>query len=323
MSQPSAETEGLAEFDRFIEQARALPVGAVSAFRLDPAVALQNVRDAVASVSEAGEGTLAAELPRFDVSSLERAPALALAVAYASRRAASTAGRGTLALIAEATNARGKLLAAAEAFARAGLVPTGRVDKIRAGHGSIDAAQDCVDLAALFSEYAQAIRGKSPVSTPEVRRAAEVGAQLLEVLVPKAGAQAERTVIAEDVDRLGSLLVAAHGDLRRAAFWLYGEEAEQCAPRLGSRIAKRRKAPLRVARVAPPASSARAASTSTSVPASSMAAARSEPASGPQTAGASAAAPPARRETAPVKTEGRRKAASTGAVIAVAPIAVK
>ena len=59
----SEDTEGLAQFNRLLPEARALDKTAVKAFRTDPVIALQNVTDGVRAVIEVGEPRLAAELP--------------------------------------------------------------------------------------------------------------------------------------------------------------------------------------------------------------------------------------------------------------------
>ena len=43
----------------------------------------------------------------------------------------------------------------ADALVVAGLFPLDRVKKIRAGSGLLDMAQDCLDLATLFFQYAR------------------------------------------------------------------------------------------------------------------------------------------------------------------------
>ncbi|MFO0588298.1 MAG: hypothetical protein U0441_12190 [Polyangiaceae bacterium] len=57
--------------------------------------------------------------------------------------------------------------------------------RARQGRGSIDAAQDAVDLAALFREFAAAVRGKTPVTAEMLKEAADLGTELLLALKPK------------------------------------------------------------------------------------------------------------------------------------------
>jgi hypothetical protein len=145
---------------------------------------------------------------------------------------------GTLGLLAEATTLRAKLLTAAEALAASGLLPEAKVKKIRQGNGGIDRAKDCVELAALFKENADAIRGKSPVSAADVKRAAELGTQLLDVLKPKGSRRSAKTKeqreAIEDRDRLGTLLVRRYDASRRAAGWFFGAKADELVPPIGS-----------------------------------------------------------------------------------------
>lgn len=239
------ETEGLAQFNRHVAEARALDKKSVAQVIVDPVLALQNVSAGVDAVSGVGAARLRNELPAFDAALLSRAKELALAFAYAARRAAQVEGPKVVGDIKDATEARAILLAAANAAARAGLVPLAKVKKIQEGRGPIDVARDCVDLAALFTEHAEALRGKTPVTAADARRAGELGARLLGTLRPK-GKKAERSPEQKDAgrdrDALGTLLSRTYAEVRRAAGWLFGDEADTIAPRLGSRSDARKKA---------------------------------------------------------------------------------
>lgn len=245
MPEETEGTEGLAQLERFMPEAATLEDRDVKTFCVDPVLALQNATDGTEAVLAVGEARLRAELPALDIEKVRRIPDVALAVSYAVRRVEAAGGPGTLGLLREATALRGKLLAAAQAFAKAGLVPEAKVKKIQQGRGAIDMAKDCVDLAALFTENAEAIRGKSPVAAAEVRRAGEVGAELQAVLKPKGSPRspkpAEVKAAAKDRDRLGTLLAKDYDRVRRAAAWLFGAEADALAPPLGLRSAARRR----------------------------------------------------------------------------------
>jgi hypothetical protein len=235
-------SEGQDEFEAFIDEARASKV--VGVFRLDPVVAQQNVDDGVATLRAVGDARIRRELPTFDLKSIDRAEKLARAVAFAARRAEQTTGEKSGPLIAEVTKLRAKLLTAAVAFAAQGLIPQDKVDKIREGTGPIDAAQDCVDLAALFKKHAAKLEGKSPVAPADITRAAALGAELLGKLRPKGSRRAvrskEQQAASRDRDALGTLLAVTYDPLRRAGKWLFGADSDDVPP-LGSRTVTRKK----------------------------------------------------------------------------------
>ena len=201
-------------------------------------IALQNASDGVDALLEVGEARLAAELPVLSLDHLKGLVDLAIATSYAVRRVENLTSPSSLPLLKEATALRGKLLPAAVALAAAGVLPAAQVNKIRRGKGAIDRAKDCVDLAALFTENAEAIRGKSPVTAAEVKRAGEVGAALLNVLKPKGSPRdtksKELREAVEDRDRLGTLLAQRYAPVRRAGAWFFGDEVGDHVPVLGS-----------------------------------------------------------------------------------------
>lgn len=232
------DTEGLAQFNRLLPEARALPKDVVKTFRIDPVIALQNASDGVEAVLGVGEARLAAELPFLSLDELKEIVDLAIATSYAVRRVENFTAPGSLPLLKEATALRAKLLSAAVALAAAGLLPAAKVNKIRKGRGAIDRAKDCVELAAFFKENAEAIRGKSPISAAEVKRAGEVGAELLNVLKPKGSTRDPKTKEQKDAiadrDRLGTLLAQRYDPVRRAGGWLFGADIDDHVPLLGS-----------------------------------------------------------------------------------------
>jgi hypothetical protein len=141
---------------------------------------------------------------------------------------------------------------------QARLLPAAVVAKIREGHGGIDTAGDCVALAALFQKNATALRGKTPVTKPEIVEAAEVGSRLLAVLQPKkarrrppAREQMENTVAR---DRLWTLFERTWEDhVWRSGAWLFGRAVDQHVPPLQSRVATRRSKPATPAAPVPAA----------------------------------------------------------------------
>lgn len=244
----AAEVTGSQEHhDRFLPQALALEPRDVRPFRLDPSLAFHNVKRAADALLPF-EARLRAELPAVDVAQLRELPDLALALCFAASQV--DRGGGTSKQLASplrrAYELRETLLTSARALAVAGVVPAREVDKIQEGRGSLDAAQDNVDLAAFFTRHAAAVRGKTPITAALIAEAAKLGTDLLKVLRPRSAkrdrspaAALQQTLDARD--RLATLVTQRHDLARRAAYWLWGETFDQHVPALQARAAKPRK----------------------------------------------------------------------------------
>lgn len=216
-------------FDRFLPQASALAAKDILVCRADPSLVFHNVNQGAAALL-AERGRIASELPKVDVVRIGELPALALAVAFAASQVNRTqqTNEALAKNLAQAHPLRRKLLASATALAEAGLLASGDVEKIRKGQGHIDAASDLVALAALFAKSAKAIAGKSPVTAADVKRADALGTELLATLKPasakKTGARPGADA-ADARDRLWTLLVQRHDEVRRAGAWIFGVPA--------------------------------------------------------------------------------------------------
>ncbi|WP_437681947.1 hypothetical protein [Sorangium sp. So ce131] len=123
----------------------------------------------------------------------------------------------------------------AEALARRGLLDAETVAEIRAGQGHIDTANDLVALSALFGASWPEIAGKTAATEEEVKRAGEIGPQLLAALgVREHGKGPGPTEAADKRARAFALLVHAYDQTRRAVAYLRWNEgdAETIAPSL-------------------------------------------------------------------------------------------
>lgn len=248
--EPLPETsEGSADaYERFIQDAMALAAGKeIPTFRGDPVLAFHNVKDGVAAVM-AHKERLKKELPTLDLAPLEALPALADAVLYADSRAVAMAGKKSdvAALRTEARGLRRFLLLSADALVAAGLVESGRVEKIRAGSGLTDMAQDCLDLVALFRDHRALLKGKTAVTSAQLEAADRVGRALRNAVRPSTS----RAVVSPSappevtpLDALGYLLRQRHTDLWRAGAWLFGPAVDQHVPPLYARKHKPRTPP--------------------------------------------------------------------------------
>ena len=178
----------------------------------------------------------------------EAYPIWALGVLFAANRIDRTSTGAIGELQARASALRSLLLTSADALAQAGVLSMRDIDKIRAGRGWIDAATDCIELAALFRNNAAALRGKTAVTAAQVMESARVGTELLGRLKPKGTPKTSNGLKAEvDLrDRFWTLLVNRYEVLRRAGGWLFGmDHMDENVPAIQSRQrTKTKKAPL-------------------------------------------------------------------------------
>jgi hypothetical protein len=229
-------------YDTYLPAASALAASAVLPFRTDASLAYHNVSTGVASLL--ARQADAEALPGIDVASLSALPDQCLALAYAAGLALQANGGsdGAVAtLFAQASALRRKLFNGADALVDAGLLPATNVAALHAGKGKLDAANDLVGLAGLFTKNAAAIRGKTAVTAAEVAQAAQLGSQLQAMLAPT-GAKKQRGADAASTanvrDRMWTLVKQGHDALWRACAYLYGhQEIDARVPPLQSHAA--------------------------------------------------------------------------------------
>ncbi|WP_437969511.1 hypothetical protein WMF04_09510 [Sorangium sp. So ce260] len=116
-----------------------------------------------------------------------------------------------------------------------GLLNAETVAAIRAGQGHIDTANDLLALSALFSGSWSEVAGKTAATEEEVKRAGEIGPQLLAALgVREHGKGPGPTEAADKRARAFALLVHAYDQTRRAIAYLRWNEgdADTIAPSL-------------------------------------------------------------------------------------------
>jgi hypothetical protein len=230
------------------------PVGArlaeeeVQSFRGDPRLVLVNVKRGVEAVCGAEEQVRAARehLPKLPVNGVLELPDLARALLFAARQVPSrTASPKEIEKALEETSGpREDLLKQAELFVRRGLLDKQRVKDIRKGSGKFDMAEDGMALAALFAEHAEALKGRHPFTAEEIEQLRRTSEWLIDNLNP-AGARAEskkrgRSPAEDARDRLWTLVVRRHEHLRKIAYYFHGDEWEEVAPRLLSRVKGRK-----------------------------------------------------------------------------------
>ena len=146
---------------------------------------------------------------------------------------------GTIAKLRKTAGAlRDVLLSNAVALMKAGALPAPDVQRIVKGKGGTDVAQDCVDLAHLFTVNAAALKGKTVITQAQTDEARSVGDELLRLLKPKnapskSTSQQSPAVVARD--QLGALLGAQHqAQVRRAGMWIWVDDVDAHVPPLQS-----------------------------------------------------------------------------------------
>ncbi|WP_437516454.1 hypothetical protein [Sorangium sp. So ce1099] len=233
---PSAPPQAAAAFDKALAEIEALSPDRLIPVNLD----VPRVVSQVLGVSPGLLGlrpAIAEHLPTFEIALLDRLETYALAAWYAHLLSLSSGDveSALKPLLAEAAPLRENLLGDAEALARRGLLDAEAVADIRAGQGYIDTANDLVALSALFSASWSEIAGKTAATEEEVKRAGEVGPQLLAALgVREHGKGPGPTEAADKRARAFALLVRAYDQIRRAVAYLRWDEgdADEIAPSL-------------------------------------------------------------------------------------------
>ncbi len=230
-----------AAYAYFLAEAQALQAERVRVCRTDLALAQNNLALGLSAV-EPELARLRKELPALPVAELPALPALLAAVRHATARISELqtgSGEGFEARYARARALREPLLDFAEVLVQRSLLPAGRVSRIRAGTGSYDAGQDCIDLADLFTEFAAALKNKSPFDAAYLAETRAAGLALTGITTPTGGRSSEGPELVAAVDaknRLWTLLEDRHQVLRKVGFYLFGDRAAELVPVLGSRL---------------------------------------------------------------------------------------
>jgi hypothetical protein len=179
-------------------------------------------------------------LKKPPVAALGRLRARALAALYAHLRWAPRTPRSHDEDLEEARALREQLLAAADAHVKYGDVDAEAVAKIREGSGLLDRANDLIALAALFRAVWDKITGRTPVTEAQLRRATELGTQLVVELGAKALGTGDATGGANWSDlrtRAFRLFMNDYDELRRAVEYVryHEEDADSFTPPLHQR----------------------------------------------------------------------------------------
>jgi hypothetical protein len=229
-------------YSLFETRTRELLPEQIKEFRADSELALSNVRTGLQSLAPFFP-TFPAHLPRIEVEALLEVRTLASALVHADLQVGDRplSPQEIEDKLARLRELRLVALESAELLAKRGLLQDARVKKIREGSGRHDTARDGVELEKLFRENEQAIRNKHPLSPEELQELGKLGHELVQVFPPPGGhkplskdEQAQATAM-DQRNRLWTLLLQSHVQMRKAGYYFFGEEVDEHVPALQSR----------------------------------------------------------------------------------------
>jgi hypothetical protein len=242
---PQAVLQGaVAVYQQYLPMAMQIPDDQAVPYRQDPSLAYQNIMTGQKALEpHASELKL---LPGpFNYDALLALPSIALATIHAAAQVNLESSGIVRQLMATASPLRRMMLTNAEGLMEAGIFPAPEVRHIIKGSGSVDLAQDCVDLAELYTKHAAEVAGKTPITQDHIDQASQVGNQLLGLIKPKNAPSKSRSMQYPTVavrDHFGALLYQQHAmHMRRAGMWLWVDDVDTHVPLLHSHAAAPKK----------------------------------------------------------------------------------
>jgi hypothetical protein len=224
-------------FQHFAALAAKVPPDAVQVARVDPRVILANVRFAMANLGVTPEEVRVA-LPKAPVEKVFEVQALAMAFTIACERVRDLPSAGEVQRrLARLRPQREAFLGMAEVLAGQGYLDKTTVANIRAGNGPYDAAVDAVNLAELYTQHWDRLRGLHPFKREALDAMKDDGQWLLEHLAPSSSQRAEGPRKDQDRDtrdRLWTMILERYDWLQRIAHVFHGDAYEAKVPRLRS-----------------------------------------------------------------------------------------
>jgi hypothetical protein len=198
-----------AEYNRFLQDALAIPADEVRPFRADASLAYHNALEGLRNVM-AKEAELRAMLPHEDFGKLQALPNVVLGLIFAVLSAEGSPEQPRILReeLREARDLRRTLLKGFDALKEAGFFTQKEYDAIAAGRGPLDAANDCIALAAKYRTKWSTLNNKTAVTPAQLARASELGTKLQAHFKPE---RAKRSNAATGA--------AAEAAERRDRFW--------------------------------------------------------------------------------------------------------
>jgi hypothetical protein len=254
---PAEQITATQALERVRPRAMGLRAGEVGLYRVIPAIAIVNVRLIHAAVAP-HRSLIPKVLPFVDVDRYDGLEDTALGLIAAANIASKVVGKLTTdgefhANLGRARELRGRLLPFLQGLAMSGHVPMKVYTDIFAGRGARDAAQDCVDLAVAFRQYASAIAGKHPISDADINASEAVGTWLLRNLKVR-GAHTMKAAVGPEVElrnRIATILTRDYEDASIIAHYFLREGYLKVAPPIRSRLMRRTSVPTTTPTPAP------------------------------------------------------------------------
>lgn len=221
---------------KFAPLAQKLSAKEVLPCRLDVALALHNIQQGVASI-EPHAARLRKEMSGLPLADVLALPDLALALLFTDEQVTEPTGKAQYKTdLSRLYELRLPMLLIAEGLAQLGLIPAKLVQDIRSGSGPRDAAKDGVDLGKLYTTHAAALSGKHPFTAAQLQEVITLGERLSVQVKPDRartkGSPKEPSPSRDLRNRLYTLLVERHQDLRKAGFYLFGNAVDAYVPLL-------------------------------------------------------------------------------------------
>src|SRR6478752_8045044 len=263
---PPNEAEYLAAFERVEALIRAVPEDELAIVNLDVPVAVSTVLGAWREILALRDAV--AKLDGVDISALDNLKDYAQALGHAhSLYRASVGPRDPVTKLgAEVTAVREQLFTDAHALSTRGLLDEKRVAQLHSPSGYRNIAFDTLGLVAIFRENAQALAGKTPVTSDEVEHAARLAEQLIAAVGERKQGPSGSSAVVLLRQQAFTLFTGAYDEVRRAISYLRWRtnDVDKIAPSLWAGRGKRAStddeaAPVETsshAPAAPPATSA-------------------------------------------------------------------
>lgn len=231
--------------DRIRPQMAALSVGELLQINLDPVAAAGIARGSLARIMKYRE-QLAAEVPKFELSSIDQLDVYTLALLQAQTAyGIATAPPEILTSLAEeATNLRDVLYSDASALAKRGLLNSAPLAELKGPAGYRNIAMDVLGLALLLRNNWDRIAAKTCVTLSELDRAEIVGQQLIDAVSIREQSPTKLAQVTLERQQVYTLFVNAYDQVRRGIHFLRWNEgdADEIAPSLyGGRNSGRKK----------------------------------------------------------------------------------
>jgi hypothetical protein len=239
------------KYAAFVRRAEALPASEVQPCRADVCQAVANVMTGASSIDQPETiARIKKALPEIDVPALLALPILGQALVQAAEETAPVAKDVELAAALD----RGAVLMRTmrpqlELLVRVGILSPMQVEATRNGRTAMDLSRNLTASAQLLSRCSPDV--SLMVSAEMIEEARSLGMTIRSHIASRAVAEGllkARKDAAEPRDRLWTLLVHDHKELRRVARYLWDAEADCFVPPLRSMKRVVRKSPASAAK---------------------------------------------------------------------------